>query len=172
MIKSCEEYVIKELETVKSELSKAKEEINNLNSIIDTYSEDPRKFCSKDFVSTSMKKGKFYSGSTIYRSDFESLKDKFGEDKLREALTNDEVLEELGKFSISWHKGIDVNEYTYDMIITTLKGVFVVTNINDDYSPNIYAIDDTDYSFDEEVIHKNTSKEFRDRINNYLNKED
>ena len=172
MIKTCEEYVINELDKAKKDLIEAKDEIEDLRGKLDNYSEDPRKFCKEDFVSTLMKRGKFYGGSTIYRSDVEELENKFSEDKLKEALTNDEVLEELGKVSISWHKGIEVNEYTYDMVITTPKGVYVVTNINNDYSPNIYAVDDTDYSFDEEVIHKNISEEFRDRINTYLNREE
>lgn len=161
-IRSCEEYVV-------SEVIRLKEDLERYQNLVKEYSDDPRKFNHGDFCSIKIEEGNFYSGSTIYRSDMGELCDKFGREKLEEALTNDETLEDLGKVFLSWHKGIEVNCMDYDLMLVGKKSLYVITNFDSERSsPSIYKIDDIDYSLEEEVIHNNIKEKFRENIEDFL----
>ena len=182
-IKTCEQYVLAELDRTKKLLDVANDTILDLQKDLDVLRGDC-KYNYKEHLNTielSKEPSYYYYGTVNIRSyskDMIALEETVGEEKLKEALTSDEVLEEIGntkfKSNYKWYEqAIEIDKYQYDWLFSKevdgKPDIYVITDIiNSDAICNMYNINDTEFSLDREVLYNNLKKELREEIEKYL----
>ncbi len=167
-MKTCEEYVLKELEKTKQELSLANKKIEELETPKVDSTEDIK---DMQCIYLSDKPNYYYNVSTQSVWNWNKIlkKNKKTPKFVEEALTDDDKFKELCDLKDEYLSKIgEVSQRTYNYLLKTRNGDCIITLSSDDIY--LYELDKKGYhtfSKEEDAI-KCRDDEVRKNINCYL----
>ena len=170
-IKTCDEYVINELE-------KTKEELFLVNKVIEELQEKLEAYNSADSLTLDEKSGVFYSFHVTSYYNMEELLEKligkdFSLEDAKSCLDDDIKLNKLMSVKArSWSSENKVKEYNYQNLLTYSGRDYAITITED--SCHIFKLDDKqNYHADKKSLaEKNILEEFKENLNKYIESEE
>lgn len=170
-LKTCEEFVIHELETTRQELFLTQKKLEEANETIKNYSEDPRMLFKDDFTHVNNSVGGIY-----YRLDMaykhqinESIKDgSLSVDQIKDFLKNENKdflnIRVGGKDSYGSDLIGKINEYDYDTLFVSKDKVYVARLS----SASLYEANVDDIWLKKEDAERELIKQIKERMQEVL----
>ena len=187
-IKTCEQYVLAELDRTKQLLDVANDTILDLQKDLEVLRGNSKYNYREHLEPLEISKTRsyYYYGrinTKSYRDGLEKLEEVVGTDKLKESLTNDDVLEEICNTKYQeeyfWRpsKAISIDCCDYDLLISKPDGdseeIYLLINLtSDEVDCGLIKIDDEEYSLDRDLLYSNLKEELREDIKIYLSKKE
>lgn len=170
-IKTCEEYVINELERVRNELFLTQNKLEEVKEQINQYNENPSMFFKGDFVHILEKKGVYYRVNAAYSHSIkESIEDgTLTKKQIKNFLKNeneDFLSIEVGDKN-RWSRDCigKIDEYDYDFISVKDGKTYVIK-----FSyPSIYEANVDDIWLNEEDAKRELVKQVKETLQGILN---